>query len=202
MGNLCAHSFGHALGLVGLVIVLPGGVAVAARRPHCRPVPAQNDCARHPALSAICSLALAFVSWQHRPFRTGRFSHAGIVFFTRSLRSSSATPISFRRSFHSTNLYLILLISAIGRTFGWRHAALIFRSSSRAMLLERCHLEQQRLSDRIGGLDRRSADCSSCAQDFIFYVLDAACALAFFFLVLQFGAATAAAAASAMPGAA
>ena len=82
-----------ALGLVGLVIALP--VVLLS-------LPAGHIADRFPrkyivlvtqALSAICSLALAFVSWQHLAIPNwGGFCARGIIIFTRSLRSSSGTP--------------------------------------------------------------------------------------------------------------
>src|SRR5213080_4198551 len=109
-----------ALGLVGLVIAfpvvllsLPAG-HIADRFPRKRIVLVSQS------LSAICSLALAFVSWQHLSIPDWAFLRAGKRFLF-----SIATIFERHTSyFHFDDLsipliYLILFISATGRTFGW-----------------------------------------------------------------------------------
>ena len=108
-----------ALGLVGLVIALPVVLLslpaghIADRFPRKRIVLVSQ------ALSAICSLALAFVSWQHLAIPNWAFLREG-----NRLLSSIASVFERQTYFHFDDLsipliYLILLISAIGRTFGW-----------------------------------------------------------------------------------
>ncbi|MEY2520255.1 MAG: hypothetical protein QOF24_2014 [Verrucomicrobiota bacterium] len=174
-----------ALGLVGLVIALP--VVLLS-------LPAGHIADRFPrkkivlvtqALSAICSLALAFVSWQHLAIPNWAVLRAG----NRSLYSI-ASIFERRTYFHFDDLsvpliYLILLISATGRTFGW--AA---RSSYFPQLVPRDVFANavtwnssifqigSVIGPAIGGLLIVRA-----GFPFI-YALDAACALSFFFLVL------------------
>ena len=108
-----------ALGLVGLVIALPVVLLslpaghVADRFPRKRIVLVTQ------ALSAICSLALAFVSWNHLNIPDSAALRAGNRFLF-----SIATIFERNPDFHFDDLsipliYLILLISATGRTFGW-----------------------------------------------------------------------------------
>lgn len=174
-----------ALGLVGLVIALPVVLLslpaghIADRFPRKRIVLVTQ------ALSAICSLALAFVSWYHLAIPNWAVLRAGN-------RSLSAIASIFERHtyFHFDDLsvpliYLILLISAIGRTFGW--AA---RSSYFPQLVPRDVFANavtwnssifqigSVIGPAIGGLLIVRA-----GFPFI-YALDAACALSFFFLVL------------------
>ncbi len=109
-----------ALGLVGLVIALPVVLLslpaghIADRFPRKRIVLVTQ------MLSAICSLALAFVSWQHENIPNWANLRAGNHFLT-----SIASVFERQHSdFHFDDLsipliYLILLATAIGRTFGW-----------------------------------------------------------------------------------
>lgn len=174
-----------ALGLVGLMIALPVVLLslpaghIADRFPRKRIVLVTQ------ALSAICSLALAFVSWQHLAIPNWAILRAGN-------RSLYAIASIFERHtwFHFDDLsipliYLILLISATGRTFGW--AA---RSSYFPQLVPRDVFANavtwnssifqigSVVGPAIGGLLIVRA-----GFPFI-YALDAACAMSFFFLVL------------------
>src|SRR6266513_4447494 len=174
-----------ALGLVGLVIALPVVLLslpaghVADRFPRKRIVLVTQ------ALSAICSLALAFVSWQHLAIPDWAILRAGNRFLF-----SIATVFERHTWFHFDDLsipliYLILLISATGRTFGW--AA---RSSYFPQLVPRDVFANavtwnssifqigSVIGPALGGLLIVRA-----GFPFI-YVLDAACALSFFSLVL------------------
>ncbi|MEY2561609.1 MAG: hypothetical protein QOG51_2024 [Verrucomicrobiota bacterium] len=174
-----------ALGLVGLVIALP--VVLLS-------LPAGHIADRFPrkkivlvtqALSAICSLALAFVSWQHLAIPNWAVLRAGNHSLYRI-----ASIFERHTYFHFDDLsipliYLILLISAMGRTFGW--AA---RSSYFPQLVPRDVFANavtwnssifqigSVVGPAIGGLLIVRA-----GFPFI-YALDAACALSFFFLVL------------------
>jgi MFS family permease len=108
-----------ALGLVGLVIALPVVLLslpaghIADRFPRKRIVLVTQ------ALSAICSLALAFVSLNHLNMPDWGILRAGNRFLY-----SVASVFERHTYFHFDDLsipliYLILLIAAIGRTFGW-----------------------------------------------------------------------------------
>src|ERR1041385_8246464 len=108
-----------ALGLVGLVIALPVVLLslpaghIADRFPRKRIVLVTQ------ALSAVCSLALAFVSLNHLRIPDSGFLRAGNHFLF-----SIATIFERHTYFHFDDLsipliYLILFISATGRTFGW-----------------------------------------------------------------------------------
>jgi MFS family permease len=174
-----------ALGLVGLVIALPVVLLslpaghVADRFPRKRIVLVTQ------ALSAICSLALAFVSWNHLNIPDSAALRAGNRFLF-----SIATVFERHPDFHFDDLsipliYLILLISATGRTFGW--AA---RSSYFPTLVPRDVFANavtwnssvfqigSVIGPALGGLLIVRA-----GFPFI-YALDAACAFSFFLLVL------------------
>src|SRR4051812_617185 len=108
-----------ALGLVGLVIALPVVLLslpaghIADRFPRKRIVLVTQ------ALSAVCSLALAFVSLNHLAIPGWPILHAG----NRCLYSIASVFERHTTYFHFDDLsipliYLILLISATGRTFG------------------------------------------------------------------------------------
>src|SRR5436190_4040549 len=108
-----------ALGLVGLVIALPVVLLslpaghIADRFPRKRIVLVTQ------ALSAVCSLALAFVSWNHLRIPNWAALRSGNHFLY-----SIASVFERHTYFHFDDLsipliYFILLISATGRTFGW-----------------------------------------------------------------------------------
>jgi MFS family permease len=108
-----------ALGLVGLVIALP--VVLLS-------LPAGHIADRYPrkhivlvtqALSAIFSVALAYVSWQHLAIPQWAFLRRGNYFL-----SGVAAIFERHTYFHFDDLsvpliYLILLGTATARTFGW-----------------------------------------------------------------------------------
>src|SRR5438045_2898124 len=174
-----------ALGLVGLVISVPFVLLsvpaghIADRFPRKRIVLVTQ------ALSAICSLALAFVSWNHLNIPDSVALRAGNRFLF-----SIATIFERNPDFHFDDLsipliYLILLISATGRTFGW--AA---RSSYFPQLVPRDVFANavtwnssvfqigSVVGPALGGLLIVRA-----GFPFI-YAIDAACAFSFFLLVL------------------
>src|SRR6476660_418446 len=174
-----------ALGLVGLVIALPVVLLslpaghIADRFPRKRIVLVTQ------ALSAVCSLALAFVSWNHQRIPNWAALRAGNNFLY-----SVATVFERHTYFHFDDLsipliYLILLISATGRTFGW--AA---RSSYFPQLVPRDVFANavtwnssvfqigSVIGPALGGLLIVRA-----GFPFI-YALDAACAFSYFLLVL------------------
>src|SRR3954468_1935784 len=174
-----------ALGLVGLVIALPVVLLslpaghIADRFPRKRIVLVSQ------ALSAVCSLALAFVSFNHLNMPNWGILRAGNRFLF-----SIATIFERHTYFHFDDLsipliYLILLISATGRTFGW--AA---RSSYFPQLVPRDVFANavtwnssvfqigSVIGPALGGLLIVRA-----GFPFI-YAVDAACAFSFFLLVL------------------
>ena len=174
-----------ALGLVGLVIALPVVLLslpaghVADRFPRKRIVLVTQ------ALSAICSLALAFVSWQHLSIPNWAALGAGNRFLY-----SIASIFERHTYFHFDDLsipliYLILLISATGRTFGWAARSSYFpqlvpRDAFANAVTWNSSVFQigSVVGPALGGLLIVRA-----GFPFI-YALDAACALSFFFLVL------------------
>ena len=174
-----------ALGLVGLVIALPVVLLslpaghIADRFPRKRIVLVTQ------AISAVCSLALAYVSWQHLAIPNWPILEAGNRFL-----SSIAAVFERHTYFHFDDLsipliYLILLISAIARTFGWAARASYFpqlvpRDAFANAVTWNSSVFQigSVVGPAIGGLLIVRA-----GFPFI-YAVDAACALAFFFLVL------------------
>jgi MFS family permease len=174
-----------ALGLVGLMIAFP--VVLLS-------LPAGHIADRYPrkyivlvtqALSAICSLALAFVSWQHLAIPNWPFLQKGNHFL-----SGIASIFERHTYFHFDDLsipliYLILLISATGRTFGWAARSSYFpqlvpRDAFANAVTWNSSVFQigSVVGPAIGGLLIVRA-----GFPFI-YVLDAICAMSFFLLVL------------------
>ncbi len=174
-----------ALGLVGLAIAAPvvllslpaGHLADRFNRKYIILL--------SQALSAICSLGLALISWQHLAVPRLGF----LVWGNRAL-TSIASVFEGTPTYHFDDLsvpliYLLLLVAACGRTFGW--AA---RSSYFPILVPRDTFANavtwnssvfqiaSILGPALGGL-------LIVRMSFHFiYSLDAVCAMAFFFLVL------------------
>ena len=174
-----------ALGLVGLVIALPVVLLslpaghVADRFPRKRIVLVTQ------ALSAICSLALAFVSWQHLAIPNWAVLRAGNHFLY-----SIASVFERHTWFHFDDLsipliYLILLISATGRTFGWAARASYFpQLVPRDVFANAVTWNSSTfqigsvIGPALGGL-------LIVRMGFPFiYALDAACGMSFFLLIL------------------
>jgi MFS family permease len=174
-----------ALGLVGLMIALPVLLLslpaghIADRFPRKRIVLVTQ------ALSAICSLALACVSWQHLAIPNWPVLQKGNHFLY-----SIASIFERQTHFHFDDLsipliYLILLISATGRTFGWAARSSFFpqlvpRDSFANAVTWNSSVFQigSVVGPAIGGL-------LIVRTGFPFiYVLDAICAFSFFLLVL------------------
>lgn len=174
-----------ALGLVGLMIALP--VVLLS-------LPAGHIADRYPrkhivlvtqALSAICSLALAFVSWQHLAIPNWPFLQKGNHFL-----HGFASIFERHTYFHFDDLslpliYLVLLISATGRTFGWAARSSYFpqlvpRDAFANAVTWNSSVFQigSVVGPAIGGLL-----IVRVGFPFI-YVLDAICAMSFFLLVL------------------
>ena len=174
-----------ALGLVGLVsglpvllLSLPAG-HIADRFPRKRIVLVTQ------ALSAICSVALAYVSWRHLAIPNWPVLQKGNHFL-----SGIAEIFERHPGFHFDDLsipliYLILLVSATGRTFGWAARSSYFpqlvpRDAFANAVTWNSSVFQigSVVGPAIGGL-------LIVREGFPFiYVLDAICAMSFFLLVL------------------
>ena len=175
-----------ALGLVGLMIALPVVLLslpaghIADRFPRKRIVLVTQ------ALSAICSLALAFVSWQHLAIPNWPVLQKGNHFLS-GIASIFERHTSY---FHFDDLsipliYLILLIAATARTFGWAARSSYFpqlvpRDAFANAVTWNSSVFQigSVIGPAIGGLLIVRA-----GFPFI-YLLDAICAMSFFLLVL------------------
>jgi MFS family permease len=175
-----------ALGLVGLMIAFPvvllslpaGHIADRYQRKYIVLVTQ--------ALSAICSLALAFVSWQHLAIPNWPLLQRGNHFLF-GIASIFERHTSY---FHFDDLsipliYLILLISATTRTFGWAARSSYFpqlvpRDAFANAVTWNSSVFQigSVVGPAIGGFLIVRA-----GFPFI-YVLDAICAMSFFLLVL------------------
>ncbi len=174
-----------ALGLVGLAIAAPvvllslpaGHVADRFNRKYI------ILCSQ--AVSAICSLGLAVISWQHLALPPLGFLQWG----NKSLGAIAA--VFERHSFYHFDdlsvplIYLLLLVAATGRTFGWAARSAYFpklvpRDSFANAVTWNSSIFQigSILGPAIGGLL-----LARTGFPFI-YALDAVCALAFFGLVL------------------
>jgi MFS family permease len=174
-----------ALGLVGLVIALPVVVLslpaghIADRFPRKRIVLVTQ------ALSAIFSVALAYVSWQHLAIPNWAILRKGNHFLY-----GIAEIFERHSSFHFDDLslpliYLILLFTATARTFGWAARSSYFpqlvpRDAFANAVTWNSSVFQigSVVGPAIGGLLIVRA-----GFPFI-YVLDAVCAMSFFLLVL------------------
>src|ERR1044071_7051728 len=175
-----------ALGLVGLMIAVPvvllslpaGHIADRYQRKYIVLVTQ--------ALSAICSLALALVSWQHLAIPNWPFLQRGNHFLF-GIASIFERHTSY---FHFDDLsipliYLILFISATTRTFGWAARSSYFpqlvpRDAFANAVTWNSSVFQigSVVGPAIGGFLIVRA-----GFPFI-YVLDAVCAMSFFLLVL------------------
>ncbi|CAA9239111.1 MAG: Uncharacterized MFS-type transporter [uncultured Chthoniobacterales bacterium] len=174
-----------ALGLIGLAIALP--VVLLS-------LPAGHVADRYSrktivlisqALSAICSLALAVVSWKHLDLPAWPILQSG----NRLLAAIAGTferEANYRFDDLSLPLiYLILLTSATARTFGWAARAAYFptlvpRDVFANAVTWNSSIFQigSVIGPAIGGLLLVRMGFPTI------YVIDAICALAFFFLVL------------------
>ena len=174
-----------ALGLVGLAIALP--VVLLS-------LPAGHIADRYSrkaillvtqAISAICSLALAFLSWQH-------LAIPGWTILRKGNHALETVAGVFER--HATYqfadyslplIYFVLLISATARTFGWAARAAYFPKLVPREIFSNAVTWNSSLfqvgsvvGPALGGLLLVRADFPAI------YVLDAICALTFFALVL------------------
>src|SRR4051812_42150901 len=175
-----------ALGLVGLFIAAP--VVLLS-------LPAGHVADRYnrkyiilwaQAVSALCSLGLALISWQHLALPPLAILRQGNAWL-----SAIASVFERHAGYHFDDLsvpliYLLLLVAAIGRTFGWAARSAYFpklvpRDSFSNAVTWNSSIFQvgSILGPAVGGL-------LIVRTGFPFiYALDAFCALAFFFLVLQ-----------------
>ena len=185
MGNLRAHPFGHGAGTGRIGDRVAGGVAVSSGRPHRGSLSAQTHCAGDPGAERdlLARARLRFVA-------TPRHSELAVLQAGNRFLSSIASVFERHTYFHFDDLsipliYLILLISAIGRTFGWAARSSYFpqlvpRDAFANAVTWNSSVFQigSVVGPAIGGLLIVRA-----GFPFI-YALDAACALAFFLLVL------------------
>lgn len=174
-----------ALGLIGLAIALP--VVLLS-------LPAGHIADRYSrktivlisqALSAICSLALAVVSWKHLDLPAWPILQSG-----NRLLASIAGLFEREANYRFDDLslpliYLILLTAATARTFGWAARAAYFptlvpRDVFANAVTWNSSIFQigSVIGPAIGGLLLVRMGFPTI------YVIDAICALAFFFLVL------------------
>lgn len=175
-----------ALGLVGLMIALPVVLLslpaghVADRFPRKRIVLVTQ------ALSAICSLALAFVSWQHANIPDWAILRAGNHFL-----ASIASVFERQHSdFHFDDLsipliYFILLVTAIGRTFGWAARSSYFPQLVPRDIFANAVTWNSSVFQIGSVVGPALGGFLIVRAGFPFiYALDAACAFSFFLLVL------------------
>jgi MFS family permease len=175
-----------ALGLVGLVIALPVVLLslpaghIADRFPRKRIVIVSQ------AVSAICSLALAFVSWQHQNIPDWAILRAGNHFL-----GSIASVFERQHSdFHFDDLsipliYFILLVTAIGRTFGWAARSSYFPQLVPRDVFANAVTWNSSVFQIGSVVGPALAGMLIVRAGFPFiYALDSACAFSFFLLVL------------------
>jgi MFS family permease len=174
-----------ALGLVGLVAALPimalslpaGHLADRFRR--------KSIILWTQALSALCSISLALISWKHLDL-----PRLAILLRTNDFLRAIANVFERHPTFHFDDLslpllYLVLLFSAAVRTFGW--AA---RSSFFPTLVPRDNFANAVTWN--SSIFQVSCVLGPALGGFLIvrlgfpfiYALDAICALSFFFLVL------------------
>lgn len=174
-----------ALGLVGLVIALP--VVLLS-------LPAGHAADRYSrkvillttqVISAICSLALALISWKHLALPAWPVLLGGNRFLTHI-----AAIFERHATYHFTDLslpliYMVLLVAAISRTFGWAARSSYFpqlvprETFSNAVTWNSSIFQiGSVVGPALGGL------LLVRAEFHFIYLLDAFCALTFFALVL------------------
>ncbi|MDQ6625015.1 MAG: MFS transporter, partial [Verrucomicrobiota bacterium] len=174
-----------ALGLVGLAIALPVVVlslpaGYIADRYNRRTIVLSSQ-----ALSAICSVGLAVISWNHLNLPPLRILQTGNRFLY-SIASIFERQASYQFDDLSLPLiYILLLFSATGRTFGWAARSSFFpklvpRDTFANAVTWNSSIFQigSVAGPAIGGLL-----IARTGFPFI-YALDAICALTFFVLVL------------------
>ena len=174
-----------ALGLIGLAIALPvvllslpaGYIADRYSRKYIVLITQ--------AVSAVCSLALALVSWKHLEIPPWPILQSG-----NNLLASIAGIFERHANYRFDDLslpliYLIMLISATGRTFGWAARAAYFPTLvPRAVFANAVTWNSSIfqigsvVGPAVGGLLLVRMGFPGI------YVIDAMCALAFLFLVL------------------
>ena len=174
-----------ALGLIGLAIALP--VVLLS-------LPAGHVADRYSrkaivlitqALSAICSLALAFVSFKHLELPPWPVLRAGNEFLA-SIAAIFERHATYRFDDLSLPLiYLIMLVAATARTFGWAARAAYFPTLVPREVFANAVTWNSSIfqigsviGPAVGGLLLVRVGFPAI------YVIDAFCALAFFLLVL------------------
>ena len=174
-----------ALGLVGLMIAGPvillslpaGHIADRYNRKYIILI--------SQAVSAFCSLGLALISWQHFAIPPLRILQRG-----NDLLVSIAGIFERHSSYHFDDpsiplIYLLLLIAACGRTFGWAARTAYFPTLLRRDLFVSAVTWNSSMFQIASILGPALGGLLIVQTGFPFiYALDAACALSFFFLVL------------------
>jgi MFS family permease len=174
-----------ALGLVGLVVAVPivtlslpaGHLADRFRR--------KSIILWSQATSALCSISLALISWNHLAI-----PRLTILLRGNDLLRSIATLFERHPSFHFDDLslplfYLVLLISASVRTFGWAARASFFPTLVPRETFANAVTWNSSMFQISCVLGPAIAGFLIVRMGFPFiYGLDAICALVFFFLVL------------------
>lgn len=175
-----------ALGLVGLTIALPVVLLSLLAGHIADRFPRKRILLVTQALTAICSVALAFVSWKHLAIPNWT-----VLRYSNHLFSGVANIFErHHTNFHFDDLsipliYLILLTTATARTFGWAARSsffpqLVSRDTFANAVTWNSSMFQigSVVGPAIGGLLIVRA-----GFPFI-YLVDAACAMSFFLLVL------------------
>ena len=179
-----------ALGLVGLVIAVPVLLLSLPAGHLADRFPRKNIILISQALSAICSLGLALVSWRHLAIPGWPLLRHG-----NHLLGSIASVFERHTYFHFDDLslpliYLILLVSGSARTFGWAARSAYFpklvpRDSFANAVTWNSSIFQigSVVGPAVGGL-------LIVRTGFPFiYVVDGICAFSFSFSYCRFGAA-------------
>lgn len=174
-----------ALGLVGLAIAAPvvllslpaGHIADRFNRKYIILI--------SQALSAICSLALALVSWKHLAIPA-----CGVLRAGNGGLGAIAQIFERHASYHFDDLsvplvYLILLLSASGRTFGWAARSAYFPTLLPREIFANAVTWNSSMFQIGSIIGPAVAGFLLARTSFHFiYVIDAICATAFFALVL------------------
>ncbi|MDQ6860890.1 MAG: MFS transporter, partial [Verrucomicrobiota bacterium] len=174
-----------ALGLVGLSIAVP--VVLLS-------LPAGHLADRYnrkyiilisQAISAICSLGLALISWQHLAIPSWRIIRGG-----NSALTAVAHVFERHATYHFDDLsvpiiYLLLLVAASGRTFGWAARSAYFPTLVPRDIFANAVTWNSSMFQVGSIIGPALAGFLLVRTNFHFiYVIDAVCAMSFFALVL------------------
>ncbi len=187
VGDLCAHAIPRPRsGLVGLAIALP--VVLLS-------LPAGHMADRYSrkaillctqAVGAVCSLALALISWYHLAIPAWPILQSGNAIARRDRRHlRAACDLSFHGFFAAADLLRALDLGHQPHVRLGGARARIFRNWCRAKFSPTRSPGTAAFSRSARSSDRRWRVCFSCARGFpSSIVLDAFCALTFFALVV------------------